>query len=344
MIRVAGCDSGSSSLDILILEDRNVGDQVRFSPEQIRDAPDLPCHWLCKRGPFNLIAGPSGYGLPLVKASDCTDRDLALMSLTRPDDANRKGVLGFSSVVRAFRDSGLPVIFLPGVIQLATVPNHRKINRIDLGTADKLCVAALALENLARQVGGDLKRSTCCVVELGSAFTACVVIQNGRIVDGVGGTSGPMGWSGGGAWDGEVAYLFSPLVKRDLFESGVASIPDRAERVKLFRESLRKAVAGLRAATPFDRLYLSGRLLELEPTLSLEIARDLKDLGAAHQLNSLPNAWVKHAAQGAAVLADGLAGGELFFLVDHLRIKEARGSVLHWLRHPRGDQVRATFQ
>ncbi len=343
MIRVAGCDPGTSSLDILVLDDAVVSDQVRFSPEQIRDEPELPCRWLRKRGPFNLIAGPSGYGLPLVKASDCTDRDLALMTLARPDDSNRKGVPGFSALIRAFRDSALPVIFLPGVIHLPTVPNYRKINRIDLGTADKVCVAVLALAHRAALVGGDLDRCNCCVVELGSAFAACLVMHNGRIVDGLGGTSGPMGWSGGGAWDGEVAYLFSPLVKRDLFESGVASIPVRAERVQLFRELIRKAVAGLRAATPFKQLYLSGRLLELEPTVSSEIERDLTAFGRVRRLVSLPNAWVKHAAQGAALLANGLACGEFSFLVEHLRLAEARGTVLDWLRHPKAGQVRAAI-
>ena len=29
-----------------------------------------------------------------------------------------------------------------------------------------------------------------------------LVIEDGRVVDGLGGTSGPAGWQGGGAWDG----------------------------------------------------------------------------------------------------------------------------------------------
>jgi predicted butyrate kinase (DUF1464 family) len=212
-----------------------------------------------------------------------------------------------------------------------------------MGTPDKLCVAALALGNQLVDVGGDVERCTCCVVELGSAFTACLVMDRGCIVDGLGGTSGPIGWSGGGAWDGEVAYLFSPLGKRDLFESGVASIPDRAEREALFRESLRKAVAGLRAETAFHQLFLSGRLLELEPRLCSKVEADLAEFGMVHRSRSLPNAWVKHAAQGAAALADGLAGGELAFLAEYLRLAEARGTALDWLRHPRADQVRAAF-
>jgi hypothetical protein len=76
----------------------------------------------------------------------------------------------------------LPVVFLPGVIHLPTVPAHRKTNRIDLGTADKLCVAALALALQPRP----LNTYRACVVELGSAFTACIVLSNGQIVDGLG--------------------------------------------------------------------------------------------------------------------------------------------------------------
>src|SRR5439155_1519027 len=83
--------------------------------------------------------------------------------------------------------------------------------------------AAPALARRVEQLGlgpGDYHG---CLVELGSAFTACLVLRNGRVVDGVGGTSGPFGWGSGGAWDGEAAYLLSPLEKRDLFRGGVTS-------------------------------------------------------------------------------------------------------------------------
>src|SRR5437763_3329141 len=145
MPRVAGCDPGTSSLDILAIEDGRVVAQVRLEPDELRADPTIPVQWLREEGPFDLVAGPSGYGLPLVRAADCTDAQLALMSLVRPDERGARGVGGFSATVRALRDSGLPVVFLPGVIHLSTVPAHRKVNKVDLGTADKLCVAALAL-------------------------------------------------------------------------------------------------------------------------------------------------------------------------------------------------------
>jgi predicted butyrate kinase (DUF1464 family) len=332
-VRVAGTDPGTSSLDLLVLEDGVVRDQVRFAPDELRADAELPVRWLAERGPFDLVAAPSGYGLPLRRAADCGDRDLALLSLVRPDDRGRGGVLGFSAVVRAFRASGLPAVFLPGVIHLPTVPAHRKINRIDLGTPDKLCVAALAL---AQGLGG-------CVVELGTAFTSCLVLDGGRVVDGLGGSGGPCGWASPGAWDGEAAYLLAPLAKRDLFAGGAGDVKDAAAGRDWFRESLVRAVAGLRAVTPFDRVVLSGRLLESEPVFAETVALDLARLAPVERLASLPGAWVKHAAQGAAVLADGLVGGRHAALVERLALREAAGTVLDWLRHPRADEVRAAF-
>ena len=339
-LRVAGADPGTSSLDVLILEDGAVGEQCRFTPEQLQADPSLPLRWLTERGPFHLIAGPSGYGLPLVRAADCTERDLALMTLVRPDesgadDARRQGVLGFSSLLRELIASELPVVFLPGVIHLPTVPPHRKINRIDLGTADKLCVAALALAQRTRKLGMDLSAYHSCVVELGSSFTACLVLSSGQIVDGLGGTSGPPGWRGSGAWDGELAYLLSPLQKRDLFAGGVASVMDAALGRRMFRESLIKAVAGLRSVSRIEEVVFSGRLLESEPEAFEEVANDFSLLGRVVLLESLPGAWVKHAAQGAAIVADGLAGGRYAPLVELLQLKTASGTVLDWICHPR---------
>jgi predicted butyrate kinase (DUF1464 family) len=336
MPRVAGTDPGTSSLDVLVLEDGTVRDQCRFLPEQLTADPVVPVRWLSERGPFDLIAGPSGYGLPLKSLRDCDERDLELLRLVRPDERGQgKGVVKFSAVLRAFRDAPLPVTTLPGVIHLPTIPDYRKINRIDMGTADKLGVAALAVALL-----DPAGTATFCLVELGSAFTACLIVEHGRIVDGLGGTSGPVGWQSGGAWDGEAAYLLSPLGKGDLFAGGVQSQRDPAAARLGFRESLVKAVAGLQAVTPFRRVVLSGRLLETEAQLIEGATDDLGRLAEVRRLPSLPGAWVKHAAQGAAVVADGLAGGKLAGLVQRLNVAQAAGTVLDWLAYPRADAVR----
>jgi predicted butyrate kinase (DUF1464 family) len=340
MPRVAGTDPGTSSLDLLVLEDGTVRDQGEFLPEQLQDDPSAPVRWLSERGPFDLIAGPCGYGMPPKMLRDCDERDLELLRLVRPDERGRgQGVVKFSAVLRALRDSALPVTTLPGVIHLPTVPAYRKTNRIDLGTADKLCVAALAAAQIDPE-GAD----PFCLAELGSAFTACLVVTSGCVVDGLGGTSGPMGWRSGGSWDGEAAYLLSPLGKGDLFTGGVQSQRDPAAARLGFRESLVKAVAGLRSVTPFRRVVLSGRLLEAEAELAELVLDDmLARFEEVWFLPPLPRAWVKHAAQGAAVIADGLAGGRFAGLVQRMGIQQASGTVLDWLEHPRADTVRDAF-
>src|SRR5436309_3562004 len=108
MVRVAGTDPGTTSLDVLILADGRVADQARFTPEQLRADPAVPVQWLTKRGPLDLVAGPSGYGLPLIKAAECSDAELARMSLVREGDRGaEQGVARFSALLRAFRGSTL---------------------------------------------------------------------------------------------------------------------------------------------------------------------------------------------------------------------------------------------
>jgi predicted butyrate kinase (DUF1464 family) len=337
MPRVAGCDPGTSSLDILAIEDGRVVVQVRIDPDELRADPTLPVQWLRAEGPFDLIAGPSGYGLPLVRAADCTDAQLALMSLVRPDERDAKGVGGFSAMVRALRDSGLPVVFLPSVIHLSTVPAHRKLNKIDLGTADKLCVAALALAQHNRD-------DPALVVEFGSAFTAMIVLKDKQIVDGLGGTCSSLGGMSSGAWDGEAAYLLSPLQKRDLFRGGITDIADRDTAKAAFSESFSKAVASLVNFHGFQDVYYGGTLFRTHPDFTQAALGELpSSFYRLHYAGDFSGAWVKHAAQGAALIAEGLCGGTFAPLVDWLKLREARGTVLDWLTHPRAEKVRKWF-
>ena len=333
MARVVGTDPGTSSLDLLLLVDGVVADQARVLPVEFQNDPDVLDAVLRRWEPLDLIAGPSGYGLPLVRAETLTQRDLELMSLVRPDErGDALGVIGFRSWVRAFVATGLPVVFLPGVIHLPTVPPHRKVNTIDLGTPDKLAVAALALRHDAAQRGGNLGDSTFAVVEIGTAFSAVLVVSEGRLVDASAGTRGPIGLRSGGAWDGEVACWRSPLSKNDLFRGGLVDLGGDGPAV--FRESLTRHVAGLRAVTPFDRIYLSGAAAGQFQIAAL-VAAALATFGGPTPLPPLPGAWVEHAAQGSALLADGLVGGPNADLVASLQLREASGTVHDWLRPTR---------
>src|SRR5207244_7020410 len=93
-----------------------------------------------------------------------------------------------------------------------------------MGTAEKVCVAALAIDEQARRFARPLADVSLVLLELGGAFTAAVAVAGGRIVDGVGGSSGPLGFRAAGALDGEVAYLAGAVPKQLLFGGGGAAI------------------------------------------------------------------------------------------------------------------------
>lgn len=190
MPRVVGTDPGTSSLDLLLLVEGRVAEQARLAPaepDHARRLAELLTGW----SPIDLLAGPSGYGLPLVPGDAIDDRQLDLMALVRPDERGAgRGVLGFRGWVRAILDAGVPSVFLPGGVHLPTIPDHRKLNAIDLGTADKVAVAALALRRDCERTGQPLDHATFAVVEIGSAFTAVLVVERGQLVDAAAGTRG----------------------------------------------------------------------------------------------------------------------------------------------------------
>ena len=225
---------------------------------------------------------------------------------------------------------GAPLVFLPGGFHLPTIPAYRKAGAVNFGTADKVAVAALALWFDATATG-DFAHSTFAVVEVGSAFTAILVVHWGQIVDASAGTRGPLGLRSGGAWDGEVAYWRGPLAKDDLFRGGLADLG--AIGPAAYRESIYKHATALQAVTPFEQVYLSGRGLE-QPEMIRLTADALALFGRISPLPTLPGAWVKHAAQGSAILADALAGGRFAPVAESLRLRSATGSVWDVLERP----------
>jgi predicted butyrate kinase (DUF1464 family) len=301
-----------------------------------------------RSAPLDLVAGPSGYGLPLVSARDLTETDVRLACLT-PHGDESGGIGGLAALMRLLARASCPVVFTPGVIHLASVPAHRKVNRVDMGTADKVCAAALAIHEQASRRGTPADGVSLILLELGGAFTAALAIDNGRIVDGAGGTSGPLGLRGSGALDGEVAFLAGSIEKRLLFGGGAATVagtPDAtAETLALpetargllawdaYLESAVKAAAAMAVSVrrPHE-VILSGRVARIAGVRDqvAERLRDVVEAAPVHVLKGIATV-AKQAAQGAALLADGLAGGASSALVEALGIREARGTVLDHL-------------
>src|SRR2546423_12430332 len=116
------------------------------------------------------------------------------MLLVREDEPQgHVGVGGMGSIVRALVAAGLPLVFGPGAIHLPTIPAHRKWNRIDLGTADKVASAALCIADQAQRLGIDVAETSSGMIELGGAFSAALAVDGRRIVHGLGGSAGAPG-------------------------------------------------------------------------------------------------------------------------------------------------------
>lgn len=346
MTRVIGIDPGTVSIDLCGMEDGRVFlDRSLPTSEALAD-PVAFLRLLQQAGPLDLIAGPSGYGLPVVAAAEVAEEDLRLAFLAAEGEPG--GIGGLRAVVKALARSGLPVVFTPAVIHLSSVPEHRKVNRVDMGTADKVAVAALAIDRQSRRDPRPLTDVSLLLVEIGGAFTATVAVSGGQIVDGIGGTAGPLGFRSAGAWDGEVAFLSGAVTKDSLFGGGAVTVagwdaatasPDRfghpatsRERVAwdAFIEGVAKAVYALRTIVPAPReIVLSGRLARVP-----EVRRALDErLGAVAPVRMLEGfaSEAKEGAQGAALLADGLAGGSHRDLARVMGIRDARGTVLDHL-------------
>jgi predicted butyrate kinase (DUF1464 family) len=351
--RVAGVDPGTFSFDVCALEGGEVVFEQSFRTIDVGADPAPLVDALVDHGPFELVLGPAGYGLPLVAVEQVSERELALMLLVREDEPpGPVGVGGMRSIVRALIAAGLPLVFGPGAIHLPTIPAHRKWNRIDLGTADKVASVALCIADQARRLGIEFAETSFVMLELGGAFSA---VDGGRIVDGLGGSSGPIGARACGALDAEVAYLLgAALSKRTVFSGGALDPRgelDLSEGLEALRhdplhrdgwlaleEGAAKAALALTVSAPAPReILLAGRLAGA-PGMLEALGERLAGVAPLRMVAGL-GARAKAAAQGAAVLADGLAGGRYAALVERLGVANASGSVLDHLRVHGADQI-----
>src|ERR1043166_2683199 len=146
-MRVIGIDPGTISIELCGLDDDRVFLDVSLPTRDALSDPAALMALLENAAPLDLVAGPSGYGLPLLAARDLTDADFHLAYLAAAGETG--GIGGLRSLMGALARSALPVVLTPGVIHLASVPPHRKINRVDMGTADKVCACVLAIREQA---------------------------------------------------------------------------------------------------------------------------------------------------------------------------------------------------
>ncbi len=335
MVRVIGIDPGTKSFDFCGLEDDKIILDVSLPTHDIVNNEELISDIVIDTG-ADLVVGPSGFGVAVTGIKDIGERELFLMSLIKKWD--KKNVLGMRNSISIMKKNGLPVFFIPGVIHLTTVPYFRKINKIDMGTADKLCCAALGIRDQALRYNRHYSETSFIMLELGFGYTSAIAVKEGKIVDGIGGSSGNIGFLSMGCMDAELAYLLGGFNKELILKGGVAAIAKTPEKLmenehalNAYLEGAVKDVLQLTASLEPEEILVSGRISRVMGFFD-ELKKRL-DLAPVRRLEGY-NVKVKEAAQGAAVIASGLAGGKYKELIDVMEIKKAKGTSLDYILLP----------
>jgi len=341
-MRVIGIDPGTGSFDFFGMDGEEIILDSSVPVPEVAQNPKVLLDTVTSVSPLDMIVGPSGYGLPPTPVKDITERELTLMV---PDDKSIPLYDGIRMVIRLMKAEGFPVYFTPGVIHLPTVPLYRKANKMDMGTADKVCCVALAIKDQAQRYSIDYSETSFILVEIGYAFNAVIGVEGGKVVDGLGGTSGGPGFITLGSMDSELAVRLGSFPGIVLFSGGAkdASGKDDLTPEELAREhhkypepwnmileSVLKGIAAMTVAVEKPReILLSGRLSGI-PELAQALAVKLSQFGVVRKVKGQASV-AKEAAEGAYIIGEGLLGGRYKGIVDCLELRGAKGTMFDYI-------------
>ncbi|MDP6641193.1 MAG: DUF1464 family protein [Nitrososphaerales archaeon] len=365
MVKAIGIDPGTKSIDIFgfddetkkILIDKTIlRDEFTKNPKIVLD---VLRNLTKSTGKLDVIVGPSGYGITPKRASETEDSEILMATFVSESDIKRRlRILGIRELMFLMKKaSDLNIWFTPGVIHLPTVPRFRKAGKIDMGTADKLFSVIIAMKDQAETLKIKYSETSFILIEIGFAYTSAMAVEKGALVDGIGGTTGNMGYLGMGTMDGELAYAISNSLQDYsrllLFSGGVSSlagidpfsidIKDFIRKTKVnkktesayeaFQEGIIKNVFSLIVSMKElpKEILLSGRFLGIS-TFRKDIISMLNKRTKPLSINEIrtvkkQSANVKEAAQGSAILANGIAGGKYKPIVENLKIFESEGTI-----------------
>jgi len=346
LYRVLGIDPGSKSWDFFGLEDNKIILDTSLPTKELINDPQKAITIIKTVKNIDLMVAPSGFGLPLKNVNELTEQDI-FFTLLKFDQKEKNKLVGLGEVLRLIKAQNIPGIIVPGVKHLPTVPKYRKINKIDMGTADKICTAVTGIRDQMERFNIAPQETNFILVEIGYGFTAVLAIENGQIIDGIGG-SNIMGFRACGSLDGELAYLIKNIHKRNIYKGGVAYIsgyPDLslkeitllAEKddqtkiaLKAYLSSVKKAVFGISSSysnkNRIKEILLAGRGASLA-YFREKMIDGLKNVAPVRIMNSFSQI-AKRAAQGASFIANGILGGRFEPIIKNLKIKDATGSIL----------------
>ncbi len=337
-MRIVGIDPGTGSFDFFGMDGEKIILDISVPVPEVAQNPKVLVDTVRSVFPLDMIVGPSGYGLPLTQIRDITDRELTLMV---PDDKSIPLYDGIRMVIRLMKAEGFPLYFTPGVIHLPTVPAYRKANKMDMGTADKVCCVALAIRDQAELYGIDYSETSFILAEVGYAFNAVIGVDGGEIVDGLGGTSGGPGFITLGSMDSELAVRLGRFPGIVLFSGGAKDASGKDDLTpeelakehhkyppawNMLLESIVKGVAAIMVAVEKPReILLSGRLSGIPEIAETLVAR-LSKFGKVRKVGRQASV-AKEAAEGAYIIGEGLLGGKYKGIVDCLELRGARGTM-----------------
>ncbi len=369
-IRGLGVDPGTRSFDLCGVEDGEVFFEEVLSSEKLAENPSLLVETIEEVEDLDLIVGPSGYGVEITHLEDIDldileDWFLTYILLLKKSDLKSAmeegdpGIRVYSAMTKSaleMKKKGLPVCYIPGVINLPTVPKYRKLNNLDMGTVDKLSSAVLAVRNQSERFDIPYSETSFVLVELGGGYNAAVAVKDGKIVDGIGGTMQGVGFLSSGEIDMEMIQLGREWEKTDIFKGGIASMIQSTSIEEFLSnsegdesynqawnrmiEDIEKMVASLTVSVPDpDKILLSGRLPRFEKVETVLKDRLSKFAPVEKSNSHMGTEKTKEAAQGYGIIAEGLAGGYFSDLIENMEINNAEGTSLDYIQHPTGKRA-----
>ncbi len=341
-MRVCGIDPGTGSFDFFAMDGEKVILDTTVPVHRVAENPVVLLDTVKGIFPLDMIVGPSGYGVPVTPIKDMTERELNLMV---PDDKSIPLYDGIRMVLRLMKEEGFPLCFTPGVIHLPTVPLFRKANKMDMGTADKVCCVALAIRDQAEHYGIGYDKASFIMAEIGYAFNAVIAVDGGQIVDGVGGTSGGPGFITVGSMDSELAVRLGNFPGVVLFTGGAKDAsgkddftPEEMAREpgkystswNMMLESILKGIMAMTVAVEKPKeILLSGRLSAI-PEIAGALSARLSRFGRVRPVGRRA-VVAKEAAEGACIIGEGLLGGQYQGIVEALQLRQASGTMYDYV-------------
>jgi len=194
---------------------------------------------VCALFPEPTIALPFGRGTTsLSRLSALTDQQLH--AITSPLNKQQPQA-DLQQILIAIKALSLDSYCLPSIKHLPSVPMHRKLNPIDLGTPDSLCIVATLMYRLCERQTAWSEMNFLCVV-VGYNSKSIVVVENGHIVNGI-----------------DQDHLSDPGYAEATAKSFVDDTGTRRATKEAFWEELIRDLAGLMAIHHLEDIIVLGK-------------------------------------------------------------------------------------